>query len=231
MKNSDSEKIIRLLSESYIFRGVPREMLESAAKSGESNAADFQKGEVIFNRDNYRHSLGLILSGSAKVCKGKGEHRIIMSTLTEGSIFGAITLYSDFDYYVTEITALSKCRIFFMNKNLISNMIKEDISISENYISYLSERIYFLNSKIDSFTGGSAESKLALYLIGRMNDDENGGQSVHLNFSLTQLAEVLDIGRASLYRALDDMTAGGIIKREGRTVYILQKDKLSAVKA
>ena len=59
-----------------------------------------------------------------------------------------------------------------------------------------------------------AERKLALYLSSL------GGGSVRLPLSICALSELLDIGRASLYRAFDRLEADGYITRQGRTVTV-----------
>lgn len=38
-------------------------------------------------------------------------------------------------------------------------------AVGYNYVAYLSQRIWFLNEKIDALAAGSAEGKLAQYLL------------------------------------------------------------------
>lgn len=43
--------------------------------------------------------------------------------------------------------------------------------VGRNYVAYLSGRICFLSGKIDALTAGSAERKVAQYLLSRLEGD------------------------------------------------------------
>jgi CRP-like cAMP-binding protein len=84
----------------------------------------------------------------------------------------------------------------------------------------LAGRVRFLNRKIQCFTAGSAERRLALWLL---SEEE---EVITLPSSLTTLSDMLDIGRASLYRALDKLENSGLISREGRNIALLSPDEI-----
>ena len=77
-----------------------------------------------------------------------------------------------------------------------------------------------LNRKIRYLTAGSAERRLALYLSSFESE------TVELDASISSLSELLDIGRASLYRAFDTLIADGYIQKDGRTIHILDPDAM-----
>ena len=83
-----------------------------------------------------------------------------------------------------------------------------------HYLDFLSGRIRFLNRKIGYLTAGSAERRLALYLASFQK------QELVLKDSISSLSELLDIGRASLYRAFDALEEQGLIRREGRSILV-----------
>lgn len=84
------------------------------------------------------------------------------------------------------------------------------------YIEFLSGRVKYLSRKIDVFTAGSAKSRLAFYI----NEAAGGVEGAEIKVTLASLALSLDIGRASLYRALDALVADGAIERVGRTIRV-----------
>ena len=69
-------------------------------------------------------------------------------------------------------------------------------------------------------TAGSAERRVALFLFSF------GKDTVELDASLSSLSDLLNIGRASLYRALDTLIADGYIQKEGRTIHLLDADAM-----
>lgn len=217
LKSSQIEIIAELLGKTRIFSGADKEMLIQAVEAGELKS--YERNETIFCEKEYTRALVLIVSGSASVTKGK----IAMSKLSKGELFGAVTLYSDYNYYVTKVTANAKSKVLFLSKETISDMMAKNIEIAENFIEYLSERIYFLNSRIDAFTAGSAADKLREYLIN--NAVCVDGEKVFSPNSIMEIAKKLDLARASLYRAIDELCKNGEIEKCGKKFIIKTVDK------
>ena len=84
-----------------------------------------------------------------------------------------------------------------------------------NMTEFLASRISFLNRKITSFAGYSAYSRLHMYL-----EENNSSGEVTIPMSMTEFAEFLGVGRASLYRTLDQLEREGRIERAGRKITI-----------
>ena len=85
----------------------------------------------------------------------------------------------------------------------------------------MSRKIVFLNKKISTLTAGTTEKKLALFLAENQHDGEFSQR-----ISMTAIAEILSVGRASLYRALDSLEAEGLIHRNGKSIFIPDKNAL-----
>ena len=75
-----------------------------------------------------------------------------------------------------------------------------------------------------AYTGGSAECRLAMYLLD--NQQDGVPPKVTLPFGMNKLAELLGIGRASLYRAMETLEKKGIAAREGKCIAILKPNDL-----
>ncbi len=222
MKQDLQNKAVLLLKKTELFQAADIDTLAEGINLS-AEFRNFKRGEVVFSNEDYKPAIGLMLTGKAKVKKG---HAVI-NTLEPGSLFGAITLFSDKQYYATEITASAACKVLFLPRILVIRFMVGNSAIAESYISYLSKRIYFLTDKIESFTSGSAEIKLANYLLNSKKPSEEGIPAVLVNnFSL--LARELDIGRASLYRAVEYFTAEGAIERSGKEIMLKDEKKLAA---
>lgn len=221
------EKIVEKLVCHPIFKNCSRELLLNALnESGGAAEIKYAKGEIICSPDKNDRRLYVILKGGAQVTKEKNGRRVIMSALSKGDVFGAASLYCERDYFMTTVTADEKCKALSLSREFTDYIFKHDISVAEDYISFLSDRIYFLNERIDAFTGGTAEQRLAAFICSSVKNSENEN-TVTLGQSITQLTETLDVGRASLYRAFDELTDVGAIRRDGKNITILNFDKLS----
>lgn len=215
---------LELLGKLFLFRGLSRAELLQALERIPCYQKIYAKGQAVYRPQEYERSMGILLSGAAEVTKENEPGNVmIVSVLSTGDAFGGAALFNECEDYVTTITARTEVRILFFPQAAVSLLI-QDPRMAENYIRYLSGRIRFLSGKIDSLIAGSAERKVAQYLLSRLE-----GDCVRLDCSLSGLADRLHIGRASLYRAFDSMTADGILTRSGRCIRVLDRDRLALV--
>lgn len=215
-----TKQVLDALCATKLFFGVSRKKLSDLLEAQEKTTVVYKRGEVIYSPDKYEESIGFIIRGNVSVVKPASG--VIISNLAKGDIFGAVTLYSQRGYYVSRLVATTETKILFVDKNTVNVLMLSDGVLATNFISYLSDRIYYLNSRIDSFTGGSAESRLASYLI----ETFGGYKTMQLKQPYTKLAVSLDIGRASLYRAFDSFIDAGAIEKDGKYIRLLNEDKL-----
>lgn len=197
-----------LLEGCFLFEGVePEARLQFCAQG---RLALIGRGEVIYSTQQFHRALGLVLRGSALVQSPGG---VPLNTLVPGSCFGVAALFHPTEHYVSTITAQADALLCFFTDVQLEEMFRQCPRVARNYIAFLSERIEFLNEKIGSFTAPSALAQVARYLVQR-------GPTVQVP-SYTKLATQLNLGRASLYRALDFLAQQGHITRQGGTITLL----------
>ncbi len=167
----------------------------------------------------------VIASGSVAVIKSVGEKRVLMRMLGQGSVAGVVSVYDKGDA-ISELTARTASKAVFIRTEKIRDLIRKDPDFAESYIRFLTSRIRFLNIRIKAYTCGSAEARLAFHIL---QSDENGEGHMRVSVSFTKLADMLDISRASLYRAFDSLTDIGVIERNGSDIIIKNRDELSDV--
>lgn len=206
-----------LVSKTELFRGSPPSVLTRILAVSDCTAAEYEKNEVVYDKTNFYRSLGIVLEGRLRVTKENADKRpIVMSTLQRGALFGAAALFNSEPEYATKITAIERSRVLFLPQRLIKRMIEREPDIAENYIRYLSERILFLNRKIYFLTAGTAEQRLAGFLL----DNLAVGEFSEMPMTMHRLADALNMSRASLYRAFDELTASGAVSKQGKLVCI-----------
>lgn len=206
-----------LVSKTELFRGSPPSVLTRILAVSDCTAAEYEKNEVVYDKTNFYRSLGIVLEGRLRVTKENADKRpIVMSTLQRGTMFGAAALFNSEPEYATKITAIERSRVLFLPQRLIKRMIEREPDIAENYIRYLSERILFLNRKIYFLTAGTAEQRLAGFLL----DNLAAGEFSEMPMPMHRLADALNMSRASLYRAFDELTASGAVSKQGKLVCI-----------
>ncbi len=212
MTKSTLNSAIGFLKNTRIFKDADEKVLASVLNTY-GKSVSYSKNDIVFSKENYSPVVCIIIKGEARVSKGD----TVISHLKDGEIFGAAFLYNQSYEFENTVTALTPLKVVIIEKSGVDELIKCDSSISFNYISYLSERIGFLNSKIEGYTKPSAEEKLMLYL--KKNADMNNGKC-EISVSMTELSHVLQISRASLYRVIENLEQQDKIYRDGKKIYV-----------
>lgn len=217
------KSVLESLTECPIFSNISKEDLCTIAEKYASLSV-CEKHEIIFSENNYTRSLVIIIKGSASVTKQSSNSKILMSILKKGDIFGMATLFYEEENYLTQITALEKVTLAVFSKENVQKIFSDYPAVSENYITILSEKIHFLNKKISTYTKSETIQKVASFILQYANGDKTFSD---LPYSITSIADALNVGRASVYRAFDTLENDSVIKREGKKIKILD---LSALK-
>ena len=191
-----------------LFAGVGEPVLRELLDTNEAELRTFASGELLLPEDTAPRA-GLILSGKASVTTPDEGRSVLLRYLGAGDLFGIANLFSN-DPFVSQIRATKPTGCFLLSENGVKRLLRESEAFREHYVSFLGNRIRFLNRKIGYLTAGNAERRLALYLSSL------GAGKVRLPISISDLSELLDIGRASLYRALDRLEADGYLSRSGK---------------
>ncbi len=213
------------LSECSVFKNISRNDLCEIAEEYATFCV-CEKNEVIFSENNYTRSLVIIIKGSASVTKQSGNSKILMNILNKGDIFGMATLFYEKENYLTQITALEKVTLAVFSKENVKKIFSLYPAVCENYITILSEKIHFLNKKISTYTKSETLQKVASFILQYVNEDKTESD---LPYSITSVADALNVGRASVYRAFDTLENDSVIKREGKKIKILDLSALENI--
>lgn len=208
--------------EHRIFNGVNGDVLSSFLNDSRIERKSFNKGDVIYAPVSFSRSIGVITKGNAVIRRSQGAcESVILRRIGEGDIFGVSALFSEKTEFVSDIIADNDCMATFFSEDMIRELISLDNNFAVNYISMLSNKIDYLNKLISGYSAQSANAKLAHFL---MQNAENN--TVCIDYSMTLLSERIGIGRASLYRAIEEFEQAGIIIRKGKNICISDIQKL-----
>ena len=177
----------------------------------------YENGECIFSPQAFERALAFLLEGKAVAVKTNAGGDVAVSRFQPGSLFGLAALFAEDEPYASEIRVVSrKALVVFVPQETVAEILSASPEASLAYIRLLSQKIRFLNAKLDAFTAPNALAKLSLFLA-----EQNGSK-----LSMLALANTLNISRMTLYRALDELTKDGSIQRSGKTVTVTDRAKL-----
>ena len=216
------QELFPLIQANPIFLGADLKCVQKHLTDASMETKDFSEGAVIYSSRDGQRNVGILLSGSAQVFTGIGSEPTLLNTVGASDMFGIANLYADDEPFPTTILAKTSCRVLFIDRRAFCDMIENEPVITKNFLILQSRKILYLNRKLMTFTAGSAERKVAVFLSEHTVD----GVFVP-NCSMSVLANMLGIGRASLYRALDRLIECGWIEKRGKSYLVLNQDALA----
>ncbi len=204
--------VFDLLSASPLFEGVPAETVRALVSA--HPPVSVARGGILYGAANEGRQLAFLLRGSALVHKTYADGaRVLMSRLAAGDAFGMATLFHDAPF-PTEITAETAALALYVPRGWLEAAFDTEPRLAQNFIRLLSARIHFLTRRIELLSGDTLSARLLRLLEGL----SQGEVVFTLPFHYAQLALMLGISRASLYRALNALAARGVLVRDGRRI-------------
>ena len=181
---------------------------------------NYSKGEIIYSRESFLNALGIIIKGSATALTNNSDG-VCMNSFKKGDCFGAAAIFGGDKSYVSTVLSTSQTSVLFITETELIKIFNNYPKTYINYINFLSNKVRFLNSKLNLFSCTSAEDMLLHYLCS-IADDKGYAK---IPISMTQLAKMLGIGRATLYRCIEDLTSKKIILRENNIIKVIKNEK------
>ena len=220
-----AQELIEFASELFPFRNMKEKTLRAIFAEYSFRVAEFQKNEIVFSKNSYRKTVGFVIEGKCEVERERtcGD-TIPLNLLTRYSAFGILSVFSPDAEFPTVIKATSAVKIMFISGEDMISMVKKYRTVAINIITFLSNRIAFLNKKIETFSEKSTCSKLASYLLTKYKES---GEVITV--SKTKLSAEIGVGRASLYRDLDYLASKNLIKTDQKTIIIICPEGLERI--
>lgn len=195
-----------------LFAGVFADDAAVAAEAARGGYAvvSFASGERIAHAAS--RWMALVLRGRAKVYSADTARQVLLRPIAAGDMVGVAQMFAPDAPPMSRMIADGETVLLILEEAAVRRLLDASPRFRDNALAFLAGRVAFLNRKIAMVTAGSAERRLALTL------DEMAGErdSFTLTTSISTLADALDIGRASLYRALETLEADGFLIRAGR---------------
>ena len=183
------------------------------------------KGQIVSDRQKNEEILGLIMDGSMDVYSIALDGReILLSQLEKGDCFGVVNLLTK-----TELPTVLRCRtdttLVIIPKCQLLSAMEKNSELALRYAGFCNKKMQFLIRRIEFLTMQSGKKKLVQYLL----EVPGKGGRFGKNVSRDELASILGISRASLFRELAGLTKQGLIALWDGEIYLLKPDELEEI--
>ena len=194
----------------FLFASLNYDTIKELLTLPGSSIKEFSPRQIIQDKENH-NSIGIIINGKAII--KSGTDGAILNKLQQGSVYGVAGVFKA-PTHSTIVEAVTNCKIITFNKEFIELCITKNHQTSLNYIKLLTEKIDFLNNKINSFAGKSSENKLYCFL----NQLPRTDNYTILSYDMSTIAKMLGIGRATLYRAFEKLEGDKLITKKDKKI-------------
>jgi len=202
----------------FLLEHLPLEIAEELTAALPAPVS-FEKGDILYAPEDYPKALCLILDGEVKAMCGN----FVLTRISAGGAFGVAGLFDEeSDNYVSQVYAVTPVIARFISEWQLIEWLMRYPAVMHNMLRFLTCRIRFLNARIGQLVKASTGDRVYQLLF----DYRQADGCVRLPYSLRELAARLDIGRSTLYRTLEGLTAQGLLTRRDRALYL--QDKIPA---
>jgi CRP-like cAMP-binding protein len=220
------EDFITALANCRLFKGYTKSDVHNFLLPAEYKISNFKKNQFIFRMDQPITYIGIILKGSIEVQKIFQSGKVINLIYKEkGELFAEGTIFSQMPAYPCQVISRENTDVMLLPKQYVIKALADDSILLANFLALMSDKLIFLNKKIELLSYCSIQSKIAYSLLHCIATDNNTS-IIELPYTQKAWAEHLNVSRPSLCRELKNLCKAKIILTDKRTITILKRDKI-----
>ena len=218
-------QLVLNLSKTNLFDRIPIKEIETISKKINLSVSHYHEKEMIRSASDKAISMFIILEGRLKgVMDDVDGHVYEVEEFSETELTAPANLFSEQERFPVSLIAKTDCRLIEIDKSTLLQMFRLSKKLEENFLSILSRKVHFLASKLWENQFYSIEQKI--YKMMHAQYRRMGTKTFDLPYTHGELARRFGVSRPSFSRALIKINKLGIIKCQGRSVSIINTDKL-----
>ena len=213
-----------------LFSGVPTTKLDELARLLVSR--DYRKNEIIFHRGDPGGALHIIETGQVKiVIQSQDGEELLVDILHEGNFFGELALLDGYPRTATAL-ALRNTTTRMLGREQFLNFLKSSAEAAVGVSIALAERLRESDERLAEIVFFDLSVRLGRRLLRLARTyGHRSPEGIVLDIPLSQreLAAFVGATRQSVNKALSQWERDGIVRREGRSLILLDPQKLHQI--
>ena len=217
-----------ILEKSTLFQGVEANVLREYLEETPHHIQCYDKEETIFHLMDPALRIGIILKGRVEAQKSfPNGSQVNVSIRIPGEIIGPAAVFSKSQRYPCDIVALEPATLMMLRKEDLLSLMQKDVKILQNFTTEIASATYMLQQRLELLSYSGIAQKAAFWLL--MQVRQTGKTAVQIPDSMSRWAMIMNVSRPSLHREMKKLKEEGIIRYEGKNIYVLDPDGLQAV--
>jgi CRP/FNR family transcriptional regulator, cyclic AMP receptor protein len=217
-----------VLAKAGLFQGVPPEDAELIAE--QFDLLDVPRGTVIFHEGEPGDSLYIVLSGKVKLGRRASDGREnLVAVMGPSDQFGELSLFDPGPRTATAV-AVTDSRVAVLPKDALVRWVSERPQIALQLMRVIARRLRRTNTMLADLIFVDVPGRVAkqlLQLAAKFGSVDGGQLRVTHDLTQEELAQLVGASRETVNKALADFAARGWLRLEGKSVVILDRERLA----
>ena len=177
---------------------------------------EYNSNDLIFNEQTKCNMLAILIKGEVLISTiTSNEKEEIFNTIYEGDAFGDILVFSSSHKYLGNVIATKKTKVAFIDRKALIEVFTKNPNLLEEYLKHIADKSIAIKLQAKLLSHKNIEDRIMYYLSTKADDNN----TIYIK-SVTDLSKVLSLPRPSVSRSLSNLEDKGLIKRNGKYIFI-----------
>ena len=200
---------------------LPENIWEPLAKG--RKPVSYAPRQIIYIQGSQAEQFYYIVSGQVRtyICDENGAEKQLTDYYS-GNLFGEAAFF-DQRPRVSNAIALTECQLVNVDRNQITDIIRENPDVAMALLKYLARTVRMLSDQLDGATFLKADQRLAQYLLDAFSEQDT------LKISQEELASAIGVTRVTVSRILNRFSHQGILETGYRSLTLHDPELLREI--
>ena len=214
-----------------VLASVPLDESTAALLTSALTTRAVTRGHVVFNEGDTGDRLFVVLDGKVKISRTATDGREnLLTVLGPGEMFGELSLF-DPGARTATATAVTECTLASLDHDDLRPLLLQEPVVAMQLLRALAQRLRRTNEAMADLVFSDVPGRVAkalLDLAEKFGDDAtDGGVRVQHDLTQEELAQLVGASRETVNKALSDFATRGWLRLEGRSVLLLDRERLA----
>lgn len=220
-----NDQMMQVLQKCPLFAGMSTLSIDLALGNISYQIINFVPRDVYTLAGMPCRFADIVLSGSL-ICRmvSLSGKQVEVTRLRPGNLIAPAFIFAKNNSMPVSVETDSEVTLLRMTPQTLKKLIDDDADIRMNYIRSLSNIDVFLTHKMKVLSLFTVREKVAYLLLERAG--EQNSNTIRLTRSRQEIADSFGIQKFSLLRVLSEFEKEGVIRVDGKTIEIIDRNRL-----
>jgi CRP-like cAMP-binding protein len=217
-----------VLATAPLFAGLDVETAELLGSAMTTRSVE--RSHVVFNEGDTGDRLFIVLDGKIKISRSAADGREnLLAVLGPGEMFGELSLFDPGPRTATA-TAITDSALASLDHDDLRPLLLAQPTVAVQLLAALAQRLRRTNEAMADLVFSDVPGRVATALLDlaeRFGDPEAEGVRVRHDLTQEELAQLVGASRETVNKALSEFANRGWLRLEGRSVLLLDPERLA----